>query len=209
MEKLTIKQMAYLLIDKVNGGMPTDDSKINYRIAKAYILDATAYFLRKRYWEEKKNSDENYSSNITTKQVDVKYDEDNEQYYVDVLGESIDTGGMSSYSISALNPTGRWALTFVPVKPEELFNQGLMKKRIPDTVQYYKVGDRLVFTNMASIDQKPVLLSQANLLPNSDEDALPRDIGLESVSRAWREYMGKDSNQDRDNNGVSSNLNER
>ena len=200
----SIKELSYLLIELVNGGIPTDDSKINYKIARAHIRNAVGFYLRARFWEEKRNSDENYSSNISTKQVEVKYDEDSELYYVDTLGESIDGGGMSSFNISPLNPNSRWAIKYVPVTPQELFNQSLLKARIPNTVQYYKLGDKLFFTNADAGGTKNVILSQANVIPTDDNDsAIPEDIKTPVLERAYRVVMNLPNTQsDRDNDGV-------
>ena len=68
----SIKELAYLLLDNVNGGIPTDDAKLNYRVAKAYIAKTVAYHLRRKVFEEKNLSDEHYIGTPVTKTVPVK-----------------------------------------------------------------------------------------------------------------------------------------
>lgn len=198
----TIKELSYLLIEMVNGGIPTDDSKINYRVAKAYIKAATGFYLRARYWEEKRNGDDNYVGNSITKKVEVKYDEDSELYYIETFGESIDES-MRSYSVSPINPASRWSIKFVPITPQEFFNQSQLKARIPNTIQYYKIGNRISFLNGEVGSNVSLNLTQRNVVPDGDDDQVPSDIETLVLERSYRLAFQEVSIQsDRDNNGV-------
>lgn len=199
---MTIKELSYLLLDMVNGGQPTDDTRINYRVARAYIRNAVAFQLRRRWWEEKSASDEHYVGKSASADQEVKYDEASETYYIETLGESIDAGGMRSYSITSNKPNSRWALKFVGITKAEKFNQrGL--KNIPNVIQYYLDGDRIYFTNGDVGNLGTIKLSQYNLLPKDDDDSVPEDIGQEALNWAYRLAFAELSiNQDRDNNGV-------
>lgn len=199
---MTIKELSYLLLDMVNGGQPTDDTRINYRVARAYIRNAVAFQLRRKWWEEKSASDEHYVGKSVSADQEVKYDEASDAYYIDTLGESIDAGGMRSYSITSNKPNSRWALKFVGITKAERFNQrGL--KHIPNVIQYYLDGDRIYFTNGDVSDLGTLKLSQYNLLPKDDEDSVPEDAGQEALNWAYRLAVAELTiNQDRDNNGV-------
>lgn len=201
----TIKELSYLLLDMVNGGLPTDDSKINYRVAKAYVKNAVGYFLRRRYWEDKANSEDNYVGSTVTKKQEVKYDENLDQYYVEVLGESIEDT-MKSYSISSQNVNSRWAVRFAPISEQELFNQSFLKARIPNLVQFYKRGGKLYFTNNVPEGLGLVVLSQSNVIPSNDDDSVPSDIASDAIDRAYRQvYAEIVINSDRFNDGVPQN----
>ena len=199
---MTIKELSYLLMDMVNGGQPSDDSRINYRVARAYIRNAVAFQIRRKLWEEKGASDEHYVGKHVTADQKVKYDEASDRYYIETLGESIDSGGMRSYSISGSKPNSRWSVKFVGITKSELFNQkGLIN--IPNVIQYYIDSDRIYFTNGDVSKLGTVKLSQYNLLPKDDEDSVPEDIGQEALNNAYRLAFAELSiNQDRDNNGV-------
>lgn len=198
----TIKELAYLLLDMSEGGQPTDDSKLNYRVAKAYVKSAVAYQLRRRWFEEKNASDENYIGKTTTKEADVIYDEEEDAYYIETLGESIDMGGMRSYSITSKKANSRWSLRFVPITLSEWFAQkGLI--RIPNVIQYYLKGDRLYFTNGIPEGVDVVQLTQSNLLPSDDDDSVSADIAQEALRYAWMlAYPEVSIPTDRENDGV-------
>lgn len=197
----TIKELTYLLLDMTSGGQPTDDTKLNYRTAKAYIKSAVAYHLRRRHWEEKANGDDYYTGKSTTKEQEVKYDEEQDAYYIESLGESIDTGGMRSYSIFAKKPDSRWSIKFVPITLNELSAQrGLCD--IPNVVQFYMMGDRLYFTNGSVDGLDTVKLTQSNLLPSDDDDSVVDDIASESLQMAYRLALAEISTiSDRINDG--------
>lgn len=200
-----IKRLSYLLLDMVNGGLPTDDSKINYRVAREHIRNAVAYQLRLRFFEEKNNSDSNYIGIPTSKEVEVKYDEDMGSYYVETLGESIDLGGARSISISNLNRNSRWAMKFTGITLNEAFAQrGLTS--LPNVVQYYLDGDRVYFTNADISGLEKVRLTQYNLLPKDDEADIPSDIAGRALTEAFRIAMGEiQIPSDRSNDGVPNN----
>ena len=200
----SIKELAYLLLDNVNGGIPTDDAKLNYRVAKAYITKTVAYHLRRKVFEEKNLSDEHYIGTPVTKTVPVKTDGD--ITYVETLGDSIDLGGMRSYSISQVNKMSRWSKTFVPMTPQEASIQKFGLGNIPNVIQFYKDGDRLIFVNglVEGIDE--VKLTQYNLLPKDGSDQVPEDVGQLALTDAIRLAMQEISvPSDRSNDGVSLN----
>ena len=201
----SIKRLSYLLLDMVNGGLPSDDSKINYRVAREHIRNAVAYQLRLRFFEEKNNSDSNYVGIPTSKEVEVKYDEDMGSYYVETLGESIDLGGARSISISNLNRNSRWAMKFTGITLNEAFAQrGLTS--LPNTIQYYLDGDKIYFMNGDVSDLPKVRLTQYNLLPKDDDSEIPSDIGGRALSEAFRIAMGEiQIPSDRSNDGVPNN----
>lgn len=200
----TIKELSYLLLEMVNGGQPTDDSKINYRVAKAYIKSAVAYNMRRKFWEEKANSDDYYTGKTTTKEVEVKFDTESDSYYVDTLGESIDTGGTRSFNILAKRPNSRWSLKFIPATPQEISAQrGLCD--IPNVIQFYQLGDKLYFTNGDMEGVEKVKLTQHNLLPTDDDDQIPSDVAHDSLQMAYRlAYAEVATLSDRINDGVSN-----
>lgn len=201
----TIREITYALLDMVNGGLPTDDSKINYRVAEIYAKSGVAFTLRKRWFEEKNSSDENYIGKSVSKEQEVKYDNEDDSYYIGTLGESLDMGGMRSFSISSKKRNSRWSLKFVPVTSSEYFNQkGLCN--IPNVIQYYLDGDKLRFTNGSVEGIESVMLSQSNLLPSDPDDSVPDDIVDESLNRAYRlAYAEIVINSDRLNDGVAQN----
>lgn len=198
----TIKELTYLLLDMSEGGSPTDDAKLNYRTSKAFIKSAVAYQLRKRWFEDKNNSDENYIGKTSSKDAKVNFDEEEDAYYIETLGESMDMGGMRSYSITQKKANSRWSFKFVPITLAEWFSQrGL--PNIPNVIQYYFKGDRLYFTNGLVDDLDIVKLTQYNVLPSDDEDNVPSDVGQEALQMAWRlAYPEIALQSDRDNNGV-------
>lgn len=199
----SIKELAYLLLDNVNGGIPTDDPRLNYRVAKAYITKTVAYHLRRKVFEEKNLSDEHYIGTPVTKTVPVKKEGD--VYYVESLGESVDLGGMRSYAISSLNKVGRWSKKFVPITTQEASAQWLGLGNIPNVIQFYKDGDRLVFINGLVEDIDEVKLTQYNLLPKDDNDSVPSDIGQLALTDAIRLAIQEMSvPRDEDNNGTPS-----
>ena len=199
----SIKELTYLLLDNVNGGIPTDDARLNYRVAKAYITKTVAYHLRRKVFEEKNLSGEHYIGTPVTKTVPVKKDGD--VYYVETLGESIDLGGMRSYSISSVNKVGRWSKKFVPITNQEASAQWMGLGHIPSVVQFYKDGDRLVFMNELVDDVDEVKLTQYNLLPKDDDDSVPSDIGQLALTDAIRLAIQEVSvPRDEDNNGTPS-----
>lgn len=191
-----------MLIDMVNGGQPTDDSKLNYRVAKAYIKNAVAFNMRRRYWEEKANGEEYYTGKTTTKEVELQYDENADSYFVETLGESIDTGGMRSFNILGKKPNSRWSIKFVPITLQEMSAQrGLCN--IPNVIQYYLLDDRLYFTNGDVEGLDPIKLTQSNLLPSDDDDSVAPDIGHDSLNMAYRLAFAEVAiNSDRINDGI-------
>ena len=199
---MTIKELSYLLLDQVNGGLPSDDGKINYRVAKAYIKTAVAYYLKRKIFEEANNSEEYYTSesNATTKTVPVKLDPETGLNYIELLGESIDLGGMRSYSISSANPLSRWSIRFVPITQNEVFTQSVLPN-VPDVIQFFKKGDRLYFRGITN--EEELSLTQRSLLPSNDEDDIPEDIGVLALEHAYKlVYPEIALRSDRANDGV-------
>lgn len=199
---MIIKQLTYLLLEQVNGGIPTDDSKFNYRVAKAFVLSAVAFLLKKKAFDEANQSEGNYTSesNSVTKTVDVKTDEDTGLKYVELLGESIDLGGMRSYSISSKNPFGRWNIKFVPITRNEVFMQSMLPN-VPDVVQFYKEDNRLYLKG--DISEVKLQLTQKSLLPSDDDDNIPEDISAPALEYAYKlAYPELTFKSDRANDGV-------
>lgn|SRR5690625_325741 len=206
MSKTTIKKLSYLLIEMGEGGLPTDDSRMNYRVAKEYIVNSLGYFLRRKLFEDAQNADSDYLGNSVSKEVEVKYDSDGRYYYIDTLGESVDFGtNMRAYSVSSNNPHSRWSITYVPITKQEMFAQrGL--KNIPDVIQFYKQGDKLIFMNGDMTGINKVNLSQSNVIPTDDDSEVPSDIGnlilQDAYKTAYPELMVE---RDRVNDGEPNN----
>lgn len=201
----TVKELAYALLEMVNGGMPTDDSKINYRVARLHIRNGLGFYLRRKNFEESNQSESNYTSesNSITKAVEVKSDPESGLQYVDLIGESVDLGGMRSYSLSSTNPLSRWSIKFVPITKNELFVQGYLPN-IPDVIQFYKDGNRLYLRGYTS--DATLSLTQKNVISDDDDDEIPSDLAQPALEHAYRLAMGiVQIPSDKDNNGVSNN----
>src|SRR5690625_7270348 len=98
------------------GGLPTDDSRMNYMVAKEYIVNSLGYFLRRKLFEEAQNADSDYVGNSVSKEVEVKYDSDGKYYYIDTLGERVDFGtNMGAYFVRSKIPTRTCGKTNVPI----------------------------------------------------------------------------------------------
>lgn len=203
----TIKELSWQLIEMANGGMPTDDSKLNYRIARAHVRDAVAYLLKEKIFQHYNSSEDHYipDSNSISKEVELKHDSESGLSYVETIGESIDLTGMRNYQLSFANIAHRWKKKFVPISRQEVFLQTFLTN-IPDVVQFYKEGDRLyLIGNILTDGGESLMLTQKNVVPKDDDDPVPVDIASQSLERAYRSvYPEISAQQDRDNNGVDN-----
>lgn len=185
MNKTTIRKLAYMLMEMESGGIPTDDQRLNYRTAKQYILSSVGWYLKQRLFEEKRFSEEHYTGNVVTKEVPVNYDSEGGYYYSDLLGESIDFGGMRSYNITDTHLNDRWTTEYVPVTQQQFFaNRHLFK--IPNVVLFYRSGDKIVFAGTGMENTDKVMLTQSHVIPTNDDDEIPVDIGNIVLQDAYR-----------------------
>lgn len=208
--KTTIRKLTYMLIEMSEGGTQTDDAKLNYRVAREHIRNAVARSLKEKLFEDRNaqrqdDSDEEYLGNDVSKEVEVKYDSEGSYLYVDMLGESVDFGGsMKSYSLYFKNTHNTWGCLFVPLNRKQI---SIYKNlpQVPNTIPYYKEGDRIIIVGGLSEGDK-LMLNQKNVIPNDDDDALPTEIGSKALRMAWESvYPEVQMPMDRNNDGIPNN----
>lgn len=203
--KTTIKELSYLLMDMVNGGLPSDDSKINYRVAKTYIKLAVAEGLRRGWFEDKNNSEQHYVGSTVSKEVDVVFDNEKKSAFVETLGESNSLDGARAYNISDPHINSMWSRTFVPITLNQRFSQSKLVP-IPNTVQYYEMDGKLYFRGGTVCKGDKLVLTQRNVVPSNDDDSLPSWVGRTALNEAYRlAYAEIAINSDRINDGVPNN----
>lgn len=188
------------------GGLQTDDARMNYRVAKEFIKAGLAQAMRQKLIEDKNNSeDRNYLGNSVTEIKEVKEDEDRMYLYVDTIGESIDFGGnMQKYGLSFVNLHNRFGCMFVPITSNQIQVHKNMR-RVPNIIPYYEDGDKLVFIGGVE-EGDEISITQRNVIPNDDDTEIPSDLGSRALDIAYRlAYPLVSVNRDNNNDGVPNN----
>lgn len=201
-DNITIEKLTYMLMEMPEGGIPTDDARLNYRVAKEYIKNAVGYYLKKKLFEDKNSDEGDYLGNEVTNTVEVKEDPEMLALYVDLLGESVDFGGsMKAYELYFKNLHNNWSCVFVPIKRSQVQVYKRMLP-VPNVITYYKDGKRLVFIGGVKEGDK-LELTQKNVIPSKDTDSLPREIGNQVLDMAYKTlYPELVVERDRNNDGV-------
>lgn len=206
MSKTTIKKLTYLLMEVPEGGLITDDARLNYRVAREYVRAGVAQALRQKLLEDKNYSeDRDYLGNSVTEVKEVKEDPEKNYLYVDNIGESVDFGGsMKKYGLSFNNLHNRFGCTFVPLTRNQVQVHKNMK-RVPNVITYYEDGDKLVLIGGVEEGDK-ISVTQSNVIPDNDDAPIPSDIGNKALELAYRTaYPHITMTRDINNDGVPNN----
>lgn len=206
MSKTTIRKLSYLLMEIPEGGLHTDDARLNYRVAREYVRNGLAAAMRQKLLEDKNNTeDRNYLGISSTETKTVKEDPEKNYLYVDTLGESIDFGGnMQKYGLSFGSLHNRFGCMFVPLTRNQVQIHKNMR-RVPNIITYYEDGDKLVLVGGVS-EGDEISVTQSNVIPNNDDAEIPSDVGSRALENAYRSaYPHIVMQRDINNDGVPNN----
>lgn len=188
------------------GGLVTDDARLNYRVAREYVRGGVAQALKQKLLEDKNNSDDrDYLGTSVTEVKQVKEDSDRNYLYVDLIGESIDFGGnMQKYGLAFDNMHNRFGCMFVPLSKNQVQIHKNMK-RVPNIIPYYEEGSKLVFIGGVEVGDE-ISVTQSNVIPDNDDAEIPSEIGNKALELAYRTaYPHMNMPRDINNDGVPNN----
>lgn len=188
------------------GGLVTDDARLNYRVAREYVRGGVAQALKQKLLEDKNNSDDrDYLGTSVTEVKQVKEDSDRNYLYVDLIGESIDFGGnMQKYGLAFDNMHNRFGCMFVPLSKNQVQIHKNMR-RVPNIIPYYEEGSKLVFIGGVEVGDE-ISVTQSNVIPDNDDAEIPSEIGNRALELAYRTaYPHMNMPRDINNDGVPNN----
>lgn len=198
--KTSIRKLTYLLMEMPEGGIPTDDARLNYRVAREHILNAVSYFLKGKLMEDSKLT-EDYLGESVYKDVEVQENEYGEKF-VELFGESITFGeDMNAYELTPKRMNSRWSQDFYPITRE----QARLQKRLKDVggvIFYYKEGNKLMI--LGDVQEGEVFtLGQKNVIPTDDDGELPAEIGSRVLRDAFQTLFPElEARRDNSNDGI-------
>ena len=111
---MNIKTLTYLLWRRVDGGIPTDDSRYTYRELKSYIVAGIASALKSSYFEQRNLEDYKYGDDsiTTTYKTTIQTDSETGLKYVPLENKTISIAGGRFTNINSINPIGKYAKNF-------------------------------------------------------------------------------------------------
>ena len=215
---MNIKTLTYLLWRRVDGGIPTDDSRYTYRELKSYIVAGIANALKNSYFEQRNLEDYKYGDDsiTTTYKTTIQTDSETGLKYVPLenktiiskydydtlVNKTISVAGGRFTNISSINPIGKYAKNYVPIRLEEriiVANQPC----VPNVVYFYKQDGKAFFYGETPTESS-VYVSDRYAIPNDDEAelTLPAEFENNIIQQALQLLLPNQVLSDRQNNGV-------
>ncbi len=201
----SIKQLTYAVWRQLSGDNISDDSPYTYKQLRIYVQAGILESLKANYYEQLNSNEYRYGADdlTTTVTQTVKTDEATGLQYVDIPNQTIKVAGNRLLSITSTNPVSSSAISYVPVRQEEVFVLKFQPP-IPCVVQYYRQDGKAYFFN-AKTEDKKVNVNQKYTLPTDDDAdiSLPESEGT-VIERALR-LLSAQFPADRNNDGVPRN----
>lgn len=201
----SVKEMVYRVWRRLEGSNIPDDSRYTYRELRGYIISGVAKSLRDSYYEQRNIEDFKYGDDgITTSyKTTVNTDSETGLKYATLDNTTISIAGNRFTSINSINPIGKFAKTYVPIRLEERL---IVSKTecVPDVVYFYKDGGKAMFFGDVEPDSQ-VYVSSRYAIPTNDEAELDMSEEFESavIQNALAILMPSlNVVSDRENNGV-------
>lgn len=200
-----IKELTYKLWAKLDGGVHiTDDSKYSYRELRGYIISGIARALRDSYFEQRNLEDYKYGDDsiTTTYKTTIQTDSETGLKYVPLENKTISIAGGRFTMINSINPIGKYAKTYTPIRLEEriiVANQPC----VPNVVYFYKQDGKAFFYG-ENPTEASVYVSDRYAIPNDDEAELTLPTEFENIviQQALQLLLPNQVLSDRQNNGV-------
>ena len=201
---MNIKTLTYLLWRRVDGGIPTDDSRYTYRELKSYIVAGIGSALKNSYFEQRNLEDYKYGDDsiTTTYKTTIQPDSETGLKYIPLVNKTISVAGGRFTNISSINPIGKYAKNYVPIRLEEriiVANQPC----IPNVVYFYKQDSKAFFYGETPTEGS-VYVSDRYAIPTDDEAelTLPAEFENNIIQQALQLLLPNQVLSDRQNNGV-------
>ena len=201
---MNIKTLTYLLSRRVDGGLITDDSRYTYRELKSYIVAGIASALKNSYFEQRNLEDYKYGDDsiTTTYKTTIQTDSETGLKYVPLENKTISIAGGRFTNISSVNPIGKYAKNYVPIRLEEriiVANQPC----VPNVVYFYKQDGKAFFYGETPTEYS-VYVSDRYAIPTDDEAelTLPAEFENNIIQQALQLLLPNQVLSDRQNNGV-------
>ena len=200
-----IKELTYKLWAKLDGGVQiTDDSKYSYRELRGYVISGIASALKSSYFEQRNLEDYKYGDDsiTTTYKTTVQIDSETGLKYVPLENKTISIAGGRFTNINSINPIGKYAKNYVPIRLEEriiVANQPC----VPNVVYFYKQDGKAFFYG-ENPTEGSVYVSDRYAIPTDDnaELTLPAEFENIVIQQALQLLLPNQVLSDRQNNGV-------
>lgn len=201
----SIKELSYRIWRRLENGSIPDDSRWTYRELKGYVISGIAKGLKDSYYEQRNIEDFKYGDDgITTSyKTTVNTDSETGLKYATLNNTTISIAGNRFTSINSINPIGKFAKTYVPIRLEERL---IVSKTecVPDVVYFYKDGGKAMFFGDVEPDSQ-VYVSSRYAIPTDDDAELqmPEEFENAVIQSALALLMPSlNVPSDRENNGV-------
>jgi hypothetical protein len=200
----TIKELVFRLHRKLDGGSITDDSKYTYKELLGYIRSGLKALMKTPYYEALNLDDSRYGADnvsVTTTNT-ISLDTVTGLKYITTTNETIAVAGNRQVNITSANPVSRYAVTYIPIRQEEVLVNRL-QDQIPCVVLFYREGNRFYLFN-GETKEKTVKLTERYAIP-TDEDAEivgGEDVANQVIQQAMQLLMNGQVPSDRSNDGV-------
>jgi len=199
----TIREIVFRIHRKLDGGFITDDSKYTYRELRGYVVSGIANALKQSYLEQRNLEDFKYGDDtITTSyKTSVLTDAETGLKYVALANTTISIAGGRFTLINSVNPVGKFARIYAPIRLEErivVANQPC----IPNLTYYYKENDRAYFYGEQTTEAE-VYVSDRYAIPSDDDAELNMPVEFENqvILSALQILAPTQFPQDLQNNG--------
>lgn len=201
---MTIRKLVFALWRKLENGNIPDDSRYSYRELKVYIVSGIANALKTSYFEQRNLEDYKYGDDsiTTTYKTTIQTDSETGLKYVPLTNKTISVAGGRFTSINSINPIGKFAKNYVPIRFEEIIivsNQPC----VPNVVYFYKQDSKAFFFG-TNPTEATVYVSDRYAIPNDDdaELTLPAEFENTVLQQALQIIVPAQFPSDRQNNGV-------
>ena len=202
------KELVYQVWMKLDGGKISDDSAYSYRQIKNYVVSGIGAALKASYFEQRNLEDYKYGDDgmTTTYKTAVLTDEETGLKYLPLQNTTISIAGNRFTSINSINPVGKFAKIYSPIRLEERLIVSL-QPCVPNVTYYYKDRDRAWFYG-ENMDETSVYVSDRYALPNNDDADLriPQEFENQVILGVLQILSPNMALQDNSNNGKPINI---
>jgi len=200
----SIRTLVFQLWRKLENGNIPDDTRFTFRELKGYVVSGIAKALRDSYFEQRNLEDYKYGDDsiTTTYKTAIQTDSETGLKYVPLTNKTISMAGGRFTMINSINPVGKLAKTYVPIRLEERI---VVSKQpcVPNVVYFYKENGKAYFYG-EQVTESSVYVSDRYAIPNDDdaELTLPAEFENNVLQQALQLLIPAQFPSDRQNNGV-------
>lgn len=185
----TKAELVAQVLNSVNGGSSTQDSKVKREDIAHLIPAAINFVLTEQYWLNARDGDRSFAGDFiaTYPNVEIKYDDDRDLRYITLPERTVALP--KDMGISAISPM-RGDMSFARTTAAGGAHNSYYSKHVPGTAFWWREGQKVFFRNIPDIMTKVLVRVISSGDQVNDDDPLPIPAGMEmKVVQVLREFF--------------------